>query len=41
MEKQDAGPSRRLESCLQHMDRETVDVLIMRERMPAGSVELP
>ena len=27
MEKQDAGPSLRLESCLQHMDRETVDVI--------------
>jgi hypothetical protein len=27
MEKQDAAPSLRLESCLQHMDRETVDVI--------------
>ena len=27
MEEQDAGPSLRLESCLQHMDRETVDVI--------------
>jgi hypothetical protein len=27
MEKQDAGPSLRLESCFQHMDRETVDVI--------------
>ena len=27
MEKQDAGPSLRLESRLQHMDRETVDVI--------------
>jgi hypothetical protein len=27
MEEQDAGPSLRLESCLQHMDRETIDVI--------------
>ena len=27
MEQQDAGPPLRLESCLQHMDRETIDVI--------------
>ena len=27
MEKQDARPSLRLESCLQQMDRETIDVI--------------